>query len=303
MDKKELCSDYSTHSAEPLAGSARTAQFFLCVEHLHGWGHDVLDGEALGEELSQALKRKLKTVNGALQLIRKPGRGGQHRQERIVYLVWPEQAVTEKCTITETEELLNLDFSAPNKNPQTEKITDPFILICTHGKRDICCAKKGRRIAAAMQTCFYGDEVWESSHVKGHRYAPAAILMPWGYSYGRLDAGQYIDVVKEARAGKLYLEGNRGRAIWDSAGQAAELAFMQKNPHIEIGAVRVESAGVEESEKEDSTKIIRHIFSPNGQCSVELTSHSFDNVMVSCGTNPKTVHMPVVQKIINQENT
>ncbi|MDO4909697.1 MAG: sucrase ferredoxin, partial [Corynebacterium sp.] len=82
----EGCSDISAQSAEPLAGSARTAEFFLCLEFLHGWGHDVLDGEALGEELSQALKEKLAPVKGALQLIRKPGRAGQHRKTRKAYL-------------------------------------------------------------------------------------------------------------------------------------------------------------------------------------------------------------------------
>ncbi|MDO4911742.1 MAG: sucrase ferredoxin [Corynebacterium sp.] len=281
-----ICSDLSALTPEPLPGSARTAGMFVCLEFLHGWGHDVLDGEALGEELSAALKAKLAPVKGALQLIRKPGRAGQHRQTRRAYLIWPELAIAEAYETESPEDILDLDFSGPGKNPGGVEVTEPFLLMCTHGKRDKCCATKGRPIAAAMQACFYGDEVWESSHVKGHRFAPAAILMPWGYSYGRLSAGEYIDVVKEARQGRLVTKGNRGRAIYGAGAEAAELAVaaISQEP---IGSLQVSEISPELFRVESTA--------PAGRTwQVSLEWRTVEGVVASCGKAPKPGRAPFV---------
>src|SRR5699024_12694878 len=80
-----------------------------------------------------------------------------------------------------------LDLSGPVNNAG-EVIRQPLMLVCTHGKRDVCCALKGRPLAAELNDHFGNSLVWESSHMKGHRFAAVSLPMPWAYSFGRLNA-------------------------------------------------------------------------------------------------------------------
>lgn len=54
------------------------------------------------------------------------------------------------------------------------------LLVCTHGRRDICCGSSGTQLALHLTN---GDRpadvtVWRTSHTGGHRFAPTFLLMP-----------------------------------------------------------------------------------------------------------------------------
>lgn len=226
------CSEFSD---EDLPGTAKPMTLFLAVEHLSGWGHDIMDDDVLGE-LAAPLARVLKDNCASMQFIRKPGRAGQYRDERKLYIARTDHGTCYTTRISGIEDLLSLDIPAladgtwgtctlPPRD--VVRVDHPIMLVCTHGKRDRCCAIKGRPLAAGMQSCFFGDEVWETSHAKGHRFAPTMILLPWGYSYGRLSTAQAVDAVTVSAQGKMYLTGLRGRGCWDAPGQAAEIAVAQ----------------------------------------------------------------------------
>ena len=68
---------------------------------------------------------------------------------------------------------------------------DPLYLVCTHGKRNVCCARLGGPLAQALAARHPG-QVWETTHVGGHRFAanlvhPAArpVLRPGQRGPGR----------------------------------------------------------------------------------------------------------------------
>jgi hypothetical protein len=82
-----------------------------------------------------------------------------------------------------------------------------------------CCALRGRPIAAALAATHAG-QVWECTHIGGHRFAPTAVLLPTGYSYGRLTTESGARLL----AGDPVLDDCRGRSTWPAAGQVAELA-------------------------------------------------------------------------------
>ena len=108
--------------------------------------------------------------------------------------------------------------------------------MCTHGKRDRCCAVKGRPIAQALNNV-HPDVVWETSHSKGHRFAPALVLLPWNYSYGRLSAVEMNQMLHDASSGVLHSGGCRGRGVWDARGQVAELAAREEAGEWALDAV------------------------------------------------------------------
>jgi len=155
----DFCSDYQV---EPLPGTAKKESVFVLFEWPGGWSRDVLDGDTFGPELTAQLKEKLNGQAG-LQLIRRPGRDGRqigtmHR----CYLVWAEQGVMELILLTGPEKILDLDLTAPGRNGGGTLDT-PLVLVCTHAKRDKCCAVKGRPLAAELVED-YPDMVWETSH-------------------------------------------------------------------------------------------------------------------------------------------
>jgi hypothetical protein len=70
-------------------------------------------------------------------------------------------------------------------------ITDD-VLVCTHGKRDVCCGSQGTALVMALSAdpARFGGTVrlWRTSHTGGHRFAPTAIVLPQGTAWAFLDA-------------------------------------------------------------------------------------------------------------------
>lgn len=221
--QSEMCSDVTD---EPLPGTAKTGGLVLALEHPRNWGRDILDGEVLGKDLTGRIKRYLKDNRAQLQFIRRPGRLGQQEQESVALFIadaTAEPPTLERMDLTGPEDLLQVDLSIPGSVPGAVRVDHPLLLVCTHGKRDRCCAVKGRPLAGGLHRK-YPEEVWESSHTKGHRFAPSMILLPWNYSFGTLDLCGADTMLAAVLAGRLPVAGNRGRGTLDSRGQVAELA-------------------------------------------------------------------------------
>ncbi|TQC41458.1 sucrase ferredoxin [Rhodococcus sp. WS4] len=215
---------------EPLAGTAAQVTGWVCLEFPGAWGRDVLDGTALGPDLARELDARADAAGVRIMFIRRPGRSTSAPARRTVLLAQshPARSWCERLEIAYPEDLLDLDLglvagTAPGLGTP---VTDPVVLVCAHGKRDQCCAVLGRPVAAALAEEF-GDAVWECSHTGGHRFAPSQILLPTGYTYGRLSVQQSVEAVRAAARGEVYRTGLRGRSCWDAPAQVAELAVRE----------------------------------------------------------------------------
>lgn len=267
------CSDIPV---EPLPGTAKTGTGFVLLEHPGPWSRDVLDGGTFTPELSSNIKSHLKKSAMGLQLIRKPGRAGRQLDGHTVFLVFSEHAVMERLTLVSPEQVLDLDLSGPGRN-NGQPADYPVLLICTHAKRDACCAIKGRPLAVEVAAQFPPECVWEASHTKGHRFAPSMLLMPWNYSFGRLNAQATAAMFTAAQQGQLFLPGNRGRGTFDQQGQVAELAVAEHliNHGTSLGLAELDVSGTRVSH-------------PDGRSfDVELERQDLDGIISSCGDEPK----------------
>jgi len=287
-----ICSALSVPE-EPLPGTAATAAGYVCLEVPSGWGRDVLDGTALGTELATELSARADAAGVRIQFIRRPGRDVE-RPTRTVLIARTEPGNTwcERLEVTEPAELLDIvprvvTGPAPLLGAA---VTDPIVLVCAHGKRDQCCAVRGRPIAAVLAQQF-GDTVWECSHTGGHRFAPSMILLPTGYTYGRLDAAHSADAVRAAAAGEVYLPGLRGRSTWAAAGQVAEIAVRELDAAAGIDAAGIDALTVDEA----ASPIVRHRDGRAWRVDVEL--HELPARPASCGAAPKPVRPTVASKI------
>ncbi|WP_237201145.1 sucrase ferredoxin [Rothia nasimurium] len=218
---------------ENLPGTAARESLWVLLEHPGGWGRDILDGTTFGPELSAALKEKMAQVGGRLLLIRHPGREGQKAKDagarrRAFVAVTGGRADTiarlYSFEVTGAEDLLTLPLETPEKIPGAVVSRETLTLICTHSKRDRCCAVRGRPIASFVAEQLADGSVWECSHTGGHRFAPVAISLPTGYTYGRLNFEQALALAQEAQAGQVELTGLRGRSSHSPMEQVAEVA-------------------------------------------------------------------------------
>jgi hypothetical protein len=95
-------------------------------------------------------------------------------------------------------------------------------LVCTNGARDPCCAIRGPAVALALDRARPG-QVYECSHLGGHRFAANLLVLPDGLCFGRLDARSAPLLLEELETGRLPLEHFRGRTGLAPEEQAAEI--------------------------------------------------------------------------------
>lgn len=284
------CSDVEP---EPLPGTAKQADIYVVLEWPTSWSRDVLDGDTFGEELTKKLKAHLKKYGASLQLIRHPTRERRQIADHHLYLVFAEEGIIEVAHIDDPIEVLEFDLSGPGKN-NLQRRERPLALICTHAKRDACCAIKGRPLVNELERRYpfaeHGDLVWETSHTKGHRFAPAMLLMPWGYSFGRMNAEATAAMVEAAVEGEYFVPGNRGRGTLSAPGQVAELAVARmladRGEVVRYGQLDVTAEG--KASKKGPAVLVVVDKRSGAQYKVELVMRTVEGVISSCGAEPKT---------------
>lgn len=114
------------------------------------------------------------------------------------------------------------DTGVPTIPAGFDIVTERPLLVCTQGRRDICCAQWGRPCAVALVDAFDTHRVWETNHLGGHRFAANLVAPPSAFYHGQIEPGRVVELAQDLLAGRLPLRTLRGRAGIDSAAQAAE---------------------------------------------------------------------------------
>ncbi|WP_435176897.1 sucrase ferredoxin [Actinacidiphila sp. bgisy145] len=228
-----LCTSASIELAEPTAATAATARTWLLIEQPGPWGAKALRASHLDPALGRELERLADGTGVRLGLIRRPGRHADTRRPRhrvVAAHTAPGRSWVRSTEVADPADLAALDFQALGAGlpagfgaPADGPGHPPIALVCTNGTRDRCCAVQGRPLAAELAADSSLD-VWETTHLGGHRFAPTMLVLPHGYAYGRLDAATAKAALTAAHSGRIALEGCRGRSSWSRPGQAADLA-------------------------------------------------------------------------------
>ncbi|MEU8918856.1 sucrase ferredoxin [Streptomyces nigrescens] len=224
------CATASRESAESLAGTAAPARTWLLIEQTGPWGAHALTESHLDPDVGRALEAAAEGTGVRVALIRRPGRHadchGTSRRRMFLAHTAPGRSWIRTTAVGDPRAALSLDFAALGAGEHhglwEPYIGEPLVLVCTNGKRDRCCALLGRPLAAELATC--GTEVWEVTHIGGHRFSPTLFVLPYGYAYGRASAPLVKEAVEAARDGRISGDHCRGRSAWDRPGQAADLA-------------------------------------------------------------------------------
>jgi hypothetical protein len=247
----ELCSMRSREVGEPIAGTAaaETAVWIVLV-HRGPWGAKAVAESNLPEAVKARLLAWEAEIPGArVQLARRQGRvDGPLR----LWLGTSDLAAPRlvERTLGTAEELLQLDVPAQVRALRAGQPIDgavapalPLVLVCTNGRRDLCCAKLGAPVAQALSQQD-GLEVWQTTHLGGHRFAATLLQLPEGICYGRLEPHEAPPLAEAIRSGRMYrLDRLRGRTALPEVAQAAEAIWRERSGRLELDALaRVELA-------------------------------------------------------------
>lgn len=231
----KACSVAAREAGDPQVGTAPPARRWLLVEHPGPWGRAGYAGSGLPPPVVHGLHRWAEATSGRVVLVRRPGRAGQRRGARRRWFVVDsrfDHVATVTGTFTDEHELLDLIGSTDADTggagcirPVTagHDVSEPLVLVCTHGRHDTCCAVRGRPIAALLSED-HPDRVWECSHIGGCRFAPALVLLPHGFVLGSIPESAAGRVVTGYHAGVIDTRWLRGRSSLAPIEQAAQHA-------------------------------------------------------------------------------
>lgn len=222
MTEAFRCAVDSEQYDESLAGSASTVRRFLLLEVPGPWGRDALTDSRLPAGVGEELLRRCATVKVRPLLVRRHGRSAPRRTTVFAAVADPQRPWLGRTYVDEPADVLDLPLDRLADRPAPFATTEgPLFCVCTHGKHDVCCAERGRPVAAAL-TAAHPGPTWEVSHIGGDRFAGNLLVLPDGLYYGRLDAGTAVRMADEHLAGRLDLDHLRGRCGYPFAAQAAE---------------------------------------------------------------------------------
>ena len=226
------CADHIRTSGEPLAGTAPTALGWFCVEQPGAWGRDAVRASGLPPAVADALTHKAADLDVRLQLLRRParrdgrdGRGAGPGTRAVLLAHAGATPWLEVLEVADVAELADLDPAvclAPTPPGLGRATAEPHHLVCTHGKRDRCCATWGRPVADTL-AALHPARTWEVSHVGGHRFAGNLVVLPHGNVHGGLDVAGAVRVVDLLAARRLDLPTARGRSGLPRPAQAADV--------------------------------------------------------------------------------
>ncbi|WP_323791669.1 sucrase ferredoxin [Nocardioides sp.] len=261
------CSLASEDDAEPIAGTAPTESEWLFVEDAGPWPAKAT--KHLAEHVARL------APGGRAQLIRRHG-GGSGPGVRVFRASLGATPSVSEVVLRDYADLggvATTDFTPYG---------GPLWLVCTNGRRDVCCAERGRPVAAAL-AARWPEGTWETTHLGGHRFAATLLALPHAVALGRLDAFTAVEACTDLEAGRLPLDVTRGRAGWPGAAQWADLSLRDESGWTGLGDVDLLHV-----EKEPAARAVR-LSTPDGPQTVRVVSEPGGERLASCGDAlPKT---------------
>jgi hypothetical protein len=228
-----------------MASAPEASRAWLLVEHPGPWPREAADASfpsALGAVVSSAVGLGIR-----VQLIRRPGSSGDRRagNPRGVFSVfagwtagsepwlrrgevsvepgWPPGLDLERLSAGRP-----LSFGAP--------VCEPVFLVCGHAQRNACCARFGGPLAVELAARYPG-QVFQTTHVGGHRFAANLVILPHGLYYGPVGLKEAVAAIGAYQRGAVAPDRYRGRAGQPRPTQEAEHELLTATGSLRVAAL------------------------------------------------------------------
>jgi hypothetical protein len=202
-EAKLRCSDWSRATSLSPIGTSGSYNGYLLVEIPLPWPRDAGD-TAEGAELGPLigpLRYRLQAIAAAeptsdprerrvILHARRPGEAGFSGYRRFATSIG--DSLTDAVTA--------LIAAAAGESPSELESPAVDVLVCSHGTRDSCCGRRGAQLAVELAASgrLAGENLWRTSHLGGHRFAPTFAVLPEGTVWGYADADLVSTVVRRA---------------------------------------------------------------------------------------------------------
>ena len=216
------CSALAEQLDEPLAGTVDQRRRWFLLEDRSAWGTDAV-ADRFGADRAATAKR----LGIRLLLVRRREGDPSEDTVRRAMLVDTEAAAMAVRTVRGPGDL---DVEAVADMPLEDfgaRMTDPILLVCTNGRRDACCALRGRALTVALADD-HAERVWECTHLGGHRLAANLVCLPHGIVYGRVAPEDGPRLASAYLAGDVDPVHLRGRSAWPAPAQVAEVELRRR---------------------------------------------------------------------------
>jgi hypothetical protein len=271
------CSVLGERLGEDLAATAPKARRFLLLEQPGPWsGRNAVTHSDLDVGLARELLAYADEAGVKVHLIRRSSRRAA-LETRCCFLAdtrrdgpWVERHV-----LRDPAEVLGLDLTEREPDLRWE---EPVYAVCTHGKRDPCCARRGRPLARVLKAA-RPEQTWEIGHIGGHRFAATFLAFPHGLAFGRVSAAAGPRIVSALEAGEIDLDHLRGRAGDPPAVQAADVLARRRLGLRGRDDVLVEGV-------DGAVVVLR---TPAGRVRAVVARHEQAPRPISCGDEPESV--------------
>jgi hypothetical protein len=228
--RRPFCSDLSRGGGEPLGATASRIDNWILVEYRGAWRRDILDGSLLSSGLKTHLREHLELLRPArLLFVKQPERRAESGRRVVLASTTPGAGRLLGLEVSHQDDLRDVDLAGAltGGEGRFRPLADPVLVVCTHGKRDRCCARHGRPLYDALRAAAARGEVWQSTHVGGDRFAGNVVALPHGTFHGRVAPGDVPGLLKALARGHVDLERYRGRSAYPFPVQAAERAVRE----------------------------------------------------------------------------
>jgi len=211
----------------------------LLIENPGPWGRDAVRESSIDPAVASSVLARATAAAARVLLIRRHGRPASAAGARR-WAVVDTRPGAERAWwgwFSDERELLDV----PLDGSAGERSDDVTYLVCTHGRHDVCCAVRGRPVAAAFAAC-RPQQTWECSHVGGDRFAANVVVAPYGLYYGHVPPALVLDLVRQTEAGLVVPALLRGRTAYPAAVQAALLHAREALDERRVNGLRVVAA-------------------------------------------------------------
>jgi hypothetical protein len=217
------CSDFTRAEHVDPVGSAGEHDAFFLIETPLPWPHEALEAPLLAPLVPLVDAARSSGHDARVMAVVPHAEGGPlrvvHRRRASGQGYGGTDHLVEREGLADLVAALLADPEAVL--PSAAGPSPDELLVCTHGRRDVCCGGKGTVLHEQVAQRWPGTRVWRCSHTGGHRFAPTGITFPDGRYWAFLDVA-LLDAIEARSDVAPLLPHYRGLAGLDMWQQAVE---------------------------------------------------------------------------------
>jgi len=217
-----------------MVSAPEASRAWLLIEHPGPWPHEPVSAvlpSPLRGVVDEAVERGIR-----LQLIRRPGSRGAGDG---VWAGWTagSEPWLRRGSLSGGLDGLDLERLAGGRPVSFgSAVAEPVFLVCGHAQRNACCARLGGPLGQALAARYPG-QVFQTTHVGGHRFAANLVILPHGLYYGPVGLAEATAAIGAYERGAVTVARYRGRAGQPRTTQQAEHEALTRAGSLRVAAL------------------------------------------------------------------